>query len=267
MSLARRHRDKILAAQTVAFVPDAGATSTPAAAPLPAAGGTGDSQADRGAAQIAMRLTHDLRRLHEIKGVELKIAAKREMLPEYVDWVKGLLNADAGVGTGVSAEVLPTILIWLIDMGEFWDALELVPFVLRHKVEMPARYNRDAATIVVEEIAEAALKAHNAGEDFDLCVLLRVAELTDAIDMHDQARAKLRKATGAQQLRIAEDMEANGDGLAMIEAALASLKVAQALNDRIGVKDKIKRAEKLLKAHEAPTQPAQQSNEQSGSAA
>lgn len=270
MSLARRHRDKILAAQSVAFVPDAGA-SIPAAAPLPAAGGTGDSPVDRAAAQIAMRLTHDLRRLHEIKGVDLKIAAKREMLPEYVDWVKGLLNADAGVGTGVSAEVLPTVLIWLIDMGNFMDALDLVPFVLRHKVEMPARYNRDAATIVVEEIAEAALKAHNAGEDFDLCVLFRVAELTDAIDMHDQARAKLRKATGAQQLRYAEDMEANADGRAMIEAALASLMAAQALNDRIGVKDKIKRAQKLLAPHEAADAAASavetETNEQGGSAA
>lgn len=250
MSLARRHRDRILAALTVASAPNVGA-DTPAAAPLPAAGGTGASQADRGAAQIAMRLTHDLRRLHEIKGVDLKIAAKREMLPEYVEWVKGVLNADAGVGTGVSAEVLPTVMIWLIDMGNFMDALDLVPFVLRHKVEMPARYNRDAATIVVEEIAEAALKAHNANEDFDLGVLFRVAELTDAIDMHDQARAKLRKATGAQQLRHAEDMEANAAGREMLEAALASLKAAQALNDRIGVKDKIKRAEKLLKAHDA----------------
>ena len=94
-----------------------------------------------------------------------------------------------------------------------------------------------------------------------------MAELTVAIDMHDQARAKLRKATGAQQLRYAEDMEANADGRAMIKAALASLKVAQALNDRIGVKDKIKRAEKMLKAHEAPTQPAQQPDDQGGSAA
>ncbi|MCW2383379.1 hypothetical protein M2338_002944 [Sphingobium sp. B2D3B] len=269
MSLARRHRDRILAAQTVASAPNVGA-ATPAAVPLPAAGDTraSGSPADRAAAQIAMRLTHDLRRLHEIKSVDLKVAAKREMLPEYSDWVKGLLNADAGVGTGVSAEVLPTVMVWLIDVGAFDDALELVPFVLRHNVQMPARYNRDAATIVVEEIAEAALKAHNAGAHFDLGVLLRVAELTDAIDMHDQARAKLRKATGAQQLYIAEDMEANAEGRAMLEAALVSLKAAQALNDRIGVKDKIKRAEKLLKAQDAAaavttTQP----NNQGGSAA
>ncbi|WP_264606407.1 phage terminase small subunit [Sphingobium sp. B2D3C] len=215
-----------------------------------------------------MRLTHDLRRLHEIKGVDLKIAAKREMLPEYADWVKGLLDVDAGVGTGVSAEVLPTVMVWLIDVGAFDGALELVPFVLRHNVQMPARYNRDAATIVVEEIAEAALKAHNAGAHFDLGVLLRVAELTDAIDMHDQARAKLRKATGAQQLFIAEDMEANAESRAMLEAALASLKAAQALNDRIGVKDKIKRAEKMLAAQDAAAAATtKQPNHEDGSAA
>ncbi|MCW2391931.1 phage terminase small subunit [Sphingobium sp. B11D3A] len=247
MSLARRHRDRILAAQTVASAPNVGA-GTPAAAPLPAAGG---SPADRASAQIAMRLTHDLRRLKEIRAVSGKIAAKREMIPAYVNWVKGLLAADAGVGTGTCAEVLPTVMVWLIDIGEFDDALELLPFVLRHKVQMPARYNRDAATIVVEEIAEAALKAHAADQDLDLSVLLRVDDLTDGIDMHDPVRAKLAKAIGTQQLRHAEDMEANADGRALIEAALASLQAAQALNDRIGVKDKIKRAQKLLTAHDA----------------
>src|SRR3546814_6578686 len=151
MSLARRNRNRILATLTVASAPDGGAVHVPAAAPLPAAGATNASPADRAAAEIALRLTHDLRRLKEIRSIDAKIAAKREMLPEYKAWVQGILAADAGVGTGLAADVVPTCMVWLIDIGDFESALSLAEFVLRHKVPMPSRYERDAATLRSKE--------------------------------------------------------------------------------------------------------------------
>ncbi|MFC0206440.1 phage terminase small subunit [Novosphingobium soli] len=256
MSLARRKRDRILAAQTViaaqtilaGAAPVRGAVA-PAAAPVPSAAGAPCSDpATRAASQIALRLTHDLRRLKEIRSIDRKIEAKREMLPEYKAWVDGLMNADAGVGTGVAAEVLPTYMVWLIDVGAYMAALDLVPFMLRHKVEMPSRYQRDAATIVVEEVAVAAAKAQNAGEAFSLDVLMRVGELTEGLDIHDEVRAKLLKAIGVEKLRGAEDMEAGPGALPHLETALDILRHAQRLNDRVGVRDRIKRAEKLIAA-------------------
>lgn len=202
------------------------------------------------AAQIALRFTHDLRRLKEIRSIDRKIEAKRAMLPEYAAWIEGLLAADAGAGEGTVGEVLPTCMVWLIDTGAFDAALDLVPFILRHKVAMPSRYQRDAATIVVEEIADAAIKVQNAGNAFPLAVLERVEELTADLDLHDEVRAKLLKATGVELLRAAEDLPAE-ESSAALEATLATLRDAQRLNDRIGVKDRIKRADKLLAAASA----------------
>lgn len=260
MSLARRYKDRILAAQTLASTPKGGVTVPPAATATPAAGGANASPATRAAAQIALRLTHDLRRLKKIKSIDLKIEAKRQMLPEYRDWTAGILEAGAGVGTGIAAEVLPTCMVWLIDTGDYAAALDLADFMFRHRAEMPGRYQRDAGTVVVEEIADAAMKRQAAGEAFPLGILDRVADLTEGLDMHDQVRAKLLKATGVEQLRAAEDMDAASSRAALLLAA-DTLKEAQRLHDRIGVKDRIKRAEKLLSAL-----PASEQNDEHGGA-
>jgi len=264
MSLARRHRDRILAAKTVASAPEGGAGAAPVADTLPAAGAGKASPADRAAAQIGLRLTHDLRRLKEIRSIDLKIAAKREMLPEYRDWVAGIIAADQGVGTGLAAEVVPTCMVWLIDTGDYDNALSLAEFVLRHHVAMPSRYQRDAATIIVEEIADAALKAQNAGNRFSLETIGEVADLTFACDIHDEVRAKLLKAAGSEELAAGEAAEATA-AAPFLRAALSAFNEAQRLHDRIGVKDKIKRANKLLAAITAAA-PAP-NNEQGGTAA
>jgi len=247
MSLARLKRDRVLAAQTItaAIAPVTGAAS-PAAAHPSAAGGKA-TPADRAAAEIALRLTHDLRRLKEIKSIDRKIEAKREMLPHYKAWIIGVLSADAGVGTGVSADVVPTCMVWSIDVGAYTVALEIAEFLLRHHVSMPKRYERDVATIVVEEIADAALKLQNTGKAFPLSVLDTADNLTIGLDIHDQVRAKLLKAIGIEQLRKAEDIPAESSQVPL-ESALINLREAQRLFDRIGVKDRVKRAEKLLAA-------------------
>jgi len=267
MSLARRNRERILAAQTItaAVAPSGGAAVAPVAGPSPAAGATNASPADRAAAQIALRLTHDLRRLKEIKSIDAKVAAKREMLPEYRDWVAGIVGADAGVGTGTAAEVLPTVMVWLIDTGAYADALDLVPFIFRHKVAMPSRYQRDAATIVMEEVATAALKVQGAGASFPLKILDRVADLTAGLDIHDEVRAKLLKAIGVEQLTEAEDLPAD-DAFHALTAAVSTLNEAQRLHERVGVKDRIKRGLKLMAAITAAREKAiaEQNNEQGG---
>lgn len=268
MTPARAHRERMaaLAAQRVDPNPvvssDGGGQPAPAiidrtpamihreqvaATAIVAAPENVTSAEDRIAAQIVLRLTHDLRRLKEIKSIDLKIAAKREMLPEYRAWIEGVLAADAGVGTGLAAEVVPTCMVWLIDVGDYEAALTLAAFVLRHRVAMPSRYQRDAATIIVEEIATAAIKAQGVGESFPRDVLDRLADLTDACDIHDEVRAKLYKAIGVEQLEVAEAMDAAESGPAL-QRALSSLTEAQRLHDRVGVKDKIKRAKKLLAA-------------------
>jgi hypothetical protein len=255
MSLARKHQARALAMQTAAVVPSGGghapARST---VPLPV-----DRAASTMARQIGLRLTHDLRRLKEIRSVAAKIAAKREMLPEYAAWVEGLLAGSAEAGAGVSGEVLPTIMIWLIDVGDYDAALPLAEHVLRHRVALPTRYERDAPTLIVEEIAEAAIKAQAAGEPFDIAVLERVEELVDGIDMHDQVRAKLMKAIGYEldrSARAAAEAGSDADALSLLCRSLAALQEAQKLNDRVGVKTTIRSVEKAIKAATPQPDPA-----------
>lgn len=239
-----------------------------AATAIVAAPETATSEEDRIAAQIVLRLTHDLRRLKEIRSIDLKVAAKREMVPEYMDWIIALLVADQGVGTGLIADVAPTVMVWLIDTGDFSNALDIGEFLLRHKVAMPSRYNRDVATVLVEEIATAALKAQGADASFPVEILNRVADLTGHLDIHDEVRAKLLKAIGNEQLREAEDSPAD-DAMAAYAAAVSTLNEAQRLHERVGVKDKIKRGLKQMAAITAAREKAiaDQNNEQGGDTA
>ncbi|MFZ3482237.1 phage terminase small subunit [Sphingomonas sp. 3-13AW] len=210
-----------------------------------------DRAASTAAAQIAMRLAHDLRRLKQIKAISLKIAAKREMLPEYTAWVEGLLSGAAQAGAGASGDVLPTIMVWMIDVGDFTGAMPLIEHVLHHNLPMPQRYERDAATLIAEEIADAAIKAQAAGEPFDLAILEQIEALVDGIDMHDQVRAKLLKAIGFEldrTARFAAEAGADAEALSLLCRSLIALKQAQGLHDRVGVKSTIRSIEKAIQA-------------------
>jgi hypothetical protein len=236
-SAARNHRDRVLA--------QASATSEPIAASRADAG----TPEERAAAQMQLRLQHDLRRLKAIQSIAKKIEAKREMLPEYAAWVDGLVAA----GAGIAEEVLPTVMIWRIDTGDFTGALSLAEHVLAHDVPLPARYERSAPALIVEEIAEAALKTQSAGAAFPLDILCRVDELTTDADMHDEIRAKLFKAIGVEHARLADAEDTDPLTRAIAAgAALTALRGAQQLHERVGVKDRIKRIEKLLGSPKEP---------------
>ncbi|CAN5773831.1 terminase endonuclease subunit [soil metagenome] len=243
MSLARKHRERILAEQTAARLDMEGG--------LPGAsvslGELVSDAASQAQAQMTLRLTHDLQRLKQIQSIELKIAAKAEMLPEYRNWVVGLLTAAEQTGRGVQDDVLPTVMIWLIDTGQYHDAMPLIEYVLAYDIALPTRYERNAPALIVEEIAEAAIKLQGIGKDFPLDVLEAVERLTLQADMHDQIRAKLHKALGVELASIAEELDpASPECVPVAERALAQLRRAQQLHDRSGVKDRIKRLEKSL---------------------
>ncbi len=258
MSLARQHRDRVLAEQTAVR---SGSEGGLPGAPM-SLGDVVADHANRAQAQITMRLSHDLRRLKEIQSIERKIDAKREMLPEYDAWVEGLMNAVAATGSVVADDVLPTIMVWRIDVGAYADAMPLIEYVLGHNVQLPSRYARTAPALIAEEIATAALKAQLAGEDFPLGILLAIESLTDDRDMHDEIRAKLQKAIGFELADIAEETAPDSPGyIAAIEAALVPLRRAQQLHERAGAKDRIKKLEKLL----ATARAAQTEKEQAGS--
>jgi len=252
MSLARKHRDRTLASQMASAPVTESGLSQPASAPASDAG----TPAERAAASIAMRLQHDLRRLKEIQSIQRKIETKRELLPAYADWVAGLLEGGRNAGAGVAEDVLPTIMVWLIDTGDYARALELADHVVAYDVPLPSRYERSAPALIVEEIADAAIRAQTAKQSFPLDVLEHVEELTADADMHDQVRAKLHKAIGTELARTAEDLDPTKPEFVVAAVrALAPLREAVRLHDRVGVAGQIKRLEKAITKRAEPAAP------------
>ncbi len=252
MSFARR-QEQILAMKAASAPASGGGHTRTAAVAKPAAADqppepAGNTPAARAAATISMRLRHDMQRLKQIKSIDRKVAAKREMLPDYRAWCDGLLDAGSSADTSTleptgADDVLPTIMVWCMDVGDWSRALALARFVLRFSIPMPKRYERDAATLVLEEIADAALKMQVRGDPFPLDVLEAVELLTDGIDMHDQPRAKLFKAIGAELIRAA-GMSTGDAIIPTIDRATAMLTRAQDLHDRVGVKAMLRGLEK-----------------------
>lgn len=196
-------------------------------------------------------LIEDRRRLHDVHSVERKVELKRELLPQYQEYVEGVLEA----GQGAQDDVLATLMVWHLDVGNLQQAVEIGEYVLTHELKAPDQFQRSPAAILVEDSAEAVLRKpvkpewekgeiKNGPTDddakaallTDLSLLTCVDGLTAEHDMHDQIRAKLFKARGYL-------MALKGN----YPDALAALERALELDERIGVKKDVERLQSLAK--------------------
>lgn len=185
------------------------------------------------------------KRLKDVQSMEGKAKLKASMLPEMAPYLDGVLASDAGT----QDEVLMTALIWSIDAGLYQRALELAEYAVRHELKMPDQYQRTLATALQDEFADAVLTGALKGDEA-MTVAGKVLQLTDALDSHDQAKAKLYKAGGYALLG---KTTTNGADLKKVELnacakALPLLRQAMALHAGIGVKKDIERLEQRLKA-------------------
>ncbi|WP_343675185.1 phage terminase small subunit [Paraburkholderia heleia] len=184
------------------------------------------------------KLAADRRRLKALQSVARKVEVKREVLPEYADYVSGALKG----GRGAQDDVLTTVLIWRVDAGDYAGALDIARYALQHGLTLPAHYERAAPAAIAEEFADAALIAIADGGTFDVDQLNEVRELTEAADMHDQIRSKLYKALGLAFMKsIGDDSLDDPTDYGRARAALQSLETALRLNARAGVKQNINR--------------------------
>ncbi|RUR46193.1 phage terminase small subunit [Vreelandella populi] len=188
-------------------------------------------------------LFEDYRRLKATQSMERKAEIKREILPNYAEYVAGVLEA----GQGAQDDVLMRIMLWRIDAGDIGGAVVIARYAIKHGLTPPDQFERGTAAILAEEVAEQVLK-HLDDEDADSLVLLahllEVERLTSSADMHDQIRAKLHKALGYALRAAHQPQEAH-----------ASLTRALELNERIGVKKDLERLERELKQNAAAQPP------------
>lgn len=194
-------------------------------------------------------LAEDRRRLKEIQSVERKIEAKAKMLPAYQGWIDSTLKD----GKGAQDIIMTTMMIWHIDVGSFTTAIAIGEYAIRHNLKMPDEYNRNVATILIDEFANAALGGKFTDPEAALEALGRISVLTEQHDAPDQARAKLHKAIAYEVLDLVDDgsdsdtSDIKPELLDLAKAADKNLRRALELYDGIGVKKDIERLERRLK--------------------
>lgn len=184
-----------------------------------------------------MQLAEHRRTLKGIQSIERKIDAKRTMLPVYKPWIDGLLAADRGG----QDDVLVTIMLWTLDTGDLEGALPMASYVLRHGLSTPDRYERTAATMIAEEVADTAIKQQEAGAGPSTSLLGQYMARLHGCDIFDQVRAKLHKAVGRACL---------ADGLK--QQAAEHYRRAIELHDKVGIKKELEVLERELKKEQQP---------------
>ena len=234
-SPAQLHRQRMLARQVADHV-DAGQ-----AGPRPQAGAAASAYR-----MLLAKLGADQTRLRDIQSVEGKIELKAQLIDEFDAHVDATLAASAQSGKAVQDEIVATMMLWRLDIGDFARGLDIAEHVLRFRLDMPPNIRRTPATLIAEEVAEAALKADRIAQPFDLHAVDRAMSLTQGDDMPDQVRAKLFKARGRLLLREASSAKdsASAPAGALQSAqreALAAFQRAFALDDGSGVKKDMER--------------------------
>lgn len=178
------------------------------------------------------KLAEDKRRLKDVKSVEKKAEVKAQILPDYLPWITGVLQSEAGR----QDDVLMTVFVWSIDIGNFNLALDIGAYAIEHQLVMPDQYKRDVPCVLAEEIADFALRTDAQMLDQMFVAIDKTIHLTADNDMPDEVRAKLHKAHG---------YSAREHGY--LETARESLTRALALHDKVGVKKDIERLDTLIK--------------------
>ena len=188
--------------------------------------------------QIMHRLRMDQSALKRVQSDQAKAAMKRQLLPHYEGWIEGTLDGDSGR----QDEVIVTLMVWAIDAGDYALAARIGRYVVTHSLLMPDRFNRTAATVLVDEICDPILVQVKADDTTDvtpyLAVLDDVADFTAGSDMPDVVRAKLCKAR-AFALRNGTTEEQT--------TALALQRQALTLDAGAGVKKEIERLARVVK--------------------
>lgn len=191
--------------------------------------------------QMLMQLSEHRRVLKSVQALERKLQAKRKLLHEYEAYTSGVLASNSGQ----QDEVLVTIMLWHIDVGDIEAALPLAEYALKHNLVMPDRFERGLACTVAEEVAETAFRLQETETPITAELLMRTVALTRDHDMFDEARAKLFKQLGLAQ-------EAAGH----LTDAVVSYEVALKLHDKSGVKKYIERVQRELKKEaQQPAEP------------
>lgn len=198
---------------------------------------------------MQIQLAEHRRQLKDIQSIERKIEAKALILPTYEEWILGALND----GKGAQDDVLVSVLVWHIDVGNFGIGLQIAEYALRHGLKLADQYNRNVATMLMDELADAYERKKFDDPLQAIASLCFVGNLTEDKDAPDQARAKLHKALGCAAMEIVDvacpdgGNEIPADQIFNAQVARNNFGRALELYKDVGVKKHIEQLDRRLK--------------------
>ena len=181
---------------------------------------------------------HLLKQLHadkailkNIKSHQDKQQAKADLLPQYAEWLQGVLTSGA---IAESDQITPTLLVWQLDCGLLNETMPLEQIAMNSKAESPDEFQRSLPEIIVEQYAEQiSAGAEITPENINILVGWATEKSENGQHVHnlpDLIRAKMLKAAG----EYFEDVEPPNQ-----ELVLSLYSQAVEYNNKIGLKKKI----------------------------
>ena len=153
--------------------------------------------------RLLVGLQKDKAALKLIESIQDKARAKADMLPQYADWMQGVIQ---GGQPAVDDEVFTTCLLWMIDTGALTDAVPLAEFAIAHGLQSADEYQRSLPTLLIEQMGEQIAAGHNISqaniERLTEMALAKAENGMHQVDMPDAVRAKFLKAAGVWNIEF-----------------------------------------------------------------
>lgn len=182
---------------------------------------------DDGLAPIELRFFNDAEQLSTIQSHLAKHDKKRELLPNYTGYIDGVIAS----GVGVQNDMLLTLMVWCLDVGELGRATDIAQFALLNDMVMPEPFTTSVAAVYAREFANQLIKDNTLADDK---LVYRAVHLTDDYDMPDEIRAKLYRSLGDVVKKDAP------------KEAMTAYETALRLDDKVGVKGELNALKKTL---------------------
>lgn len=184
--------------------------------------------------QQRLQLLQHRQQLSEVKSRQDKAQLKAEILPLYEDWLNGVLASRPHPHD----VVFTTCMVWHIDAGNLDKGTELGLFALDHDMTMSDQYERNLATVLIDELTYGLRHDARLSVGHVHTLSERLIAKTDhgqhALNVPDQVRGKFFKQCG---LQLSDDHP---------EQALNCLRLAQQYHAEVHVANRIKALEKTL---------------------
>lgn len=239
MSLALAHKRRTLALGSTAV---AALAATAGLAYTPADALSSPANARKHLLLQEAALDQDLARLSDLKNLASKQSLKREeLLPKYQEYVQRYCESGLNFPNRVAVQVM----VWLFDIAQFEDALELADFLMEQGQEMPERFKRrDIQTFVADAVCEWAYAEYNAKRSPEPYLSDLLPRVDGEWNLTEQIPSKYHKLIGMRAMEAEQ-----------WETALKHLERSTQLYAQAGNDTRIKKVRKAL-AKQAAANPA-----------